>query len=113
MKRAVSVYAVQSFSKERTDQKGISLKDEESVSTTLHPWGFSQGGIRDDIKSDITIRTPDSNAPDWGDLFFVTVERIEIPEGLDRDARIEFIREKAEELRRDPVKPILNGRKFR
>jgi hypothetical protein len=110
MKKFVGIFNVSSFHKEGTDQKGIGSEVEETVTTILKPNGY----VRGDVFDQVTLHTTDSQSPDWGDRFIVTVEKLEgIPEN--KGSAIEdFFNQKMEEKRNEgTVKPLVSGRKFR
>lgn len=110
MKKFVAIFDVSSFHKEGTDQKGIHDKNEETVTTILKPNGY----VRGDVFDKITLHTTDSQSPNWGDRFIVTVEKLEgLPENHG-SALEDFFNEKMEEKRQEgTTKPLLTGRKFR
>lgn len=112
MKRYVGIFDVDSFHKEGTDQKGIGNETEETVTTILKRNGYCYSGSPD-VFGKIELHTTDSKAPDWKEVFVVTVEKIELPPNQGSnitDFLEQVLKERREGLEK---KPITVGRKFR
>lgn len=109
----VGIFHTDNYTKGRTDQMGISYKDEGTVTTALKRAYFS--GVKEDsFMGPIAINTKDSQSPDWEDYFIVTVERLEnIPENSST-AIEDYFNSEIEKKRNEGVKkPLVTGRKFR
>jgi hypothetical protein len=113
MSKYVAVYAVNGYSKEGTDRKGIIETDEDSVTTRLVPDSWNPGReVRKRPDQQILLHTPETLSPEWGDHFLVTIEKLPPkPEGKDWQ---EFLKETCEAKKKEgTVKPLLPSRKFR
>jgi len=109
MKRYVGIFDVESFHKKGTDQKGICNKNEETVTTILTRNGYQHG---EDVVGKIELHTADSQAPDWREVYVVTVEKIELPVNEGNNIP-EFLEKTLREKRDGGPKPVTVGRKFR
>lgn len=110
MKRYVGIFDVESFHKRGTDQKGIGNQHEETVTTILRRNGYQF--TNPDVVGEIELHTTDSKAPDWREVYVVTVEQITLPENSGDNIR-DFLEQVTREKREGHVvKPVV-GRKFR